>query len=449
MGKIVKYCNSCDEGFAERFSFCPDCAGELQAFEMNPVTTKLQAEEIVPPTEPSIRADSFDTVPSIEPEFSEPEPFSYEAADTVAFDGSDIEEIEAEEEIEEPAFAAAAVPAAAAIPVAATQPFYQTAALHADEPRPNYAAAPATGDEGGFHVTMVEEQNGKQRNVLLLGSTALMLTLTVGAWGVSLFSKDLGVGAIGDERSLAYLIDEVPMPVEDEPEQKKNDDDDGGGGGGGREEKTPVTQGDLADQSPTPTRPPDAHVYRSDNFELTTPPPQTEGTKKFPKQYNTWGDPNALAGLASNGMGSGGGMGSGRGTGQGSGYGTGAGSGSGSGYGSGNGDGNGAGSGRGSGTDAPPPPAVPRVTSELKILSKQKPSYTDAARQNGVQGTVTLRVTFLASGGIGGITTISGLPHGLTEQAIAAARNIRFEPKKVNGVAVNVSRPVTFSFSIY
>ncbi|MCA1590295.1 MAG: energy transducer TonB [Acidobacteria bacterium] len=83
------------------------------------------------------------------------------------------------------------------------------------------------------------------------------------------------------------------------------------------------------------------------------------------------------------------------------------------------------------------------------IVSKQRPGYTDAARQNNVQGSVTLRVTFLASGQVGGVSTISGLPHGLTEQAIAAAKNIRFEPEMVNGVARTVTRPVTFSFSIY
>ena len=90
-----------------------------------------------------------------------------------------------------------------------------------------------------------------------------------------------------------------------------------------------------------------------------------------------------------------------------------------------------------------------KVSEPLKILYKQKAQYTDAARQNNVQGTVTLRVTFLASGGIGGITTIKGLPYGLTEQAIAAARAMKFDPEKVNGVARTTSRPVSFSFNIY
>jgi TonB family protein len=140
-------------------------------------------------------------------------------------------------------------------------------------------------------------------------------------------------------------------------------------------------------------------------------------------------------------------MGTGTGTGQGSGTGTGTGSGSGSGYGGGVGNGNG--DGRGDGTDGPPPAAVARVTSPLRITYKQKAQYTDAARTNNVQGTVTLRVTFLASGGIGSITTVKGLPHGLTEQAIAAARSMRFEPQMVNGRPQTTSRPVSFTFNIY
>jgi TonB family protein len=85
----------------------------------------------------------------------------------------------------------------------------------------------------------------------------------------------------------------------------------------------------------------------------------------------------------------------------------------------------------------------------LKITYKQKAQYTDAARTNGVQGTVTLRVTFLSSGGIGSITTIKGLPHGLTEQAIAAARAMRFEPEMIGGQARTTTRPVSFTFNIY
>ena len=49
MGKILKFCNSCEEGFAERFTFCPDCGGSLQAVELNPVepVAAVQPEPVV------------------------------------------------------------------------------------------------------------------------------------------------------------------------------------------------------------------------------------------------------------------------------------------------------------------------------------------------------------------------------------------------------------------
>lgn len=89
------------------------------------------------------------------------------------------------------------------------------------------------------------------------------------------------------------------------------------------------------------------------------------------------------------------------------------------------------------------------LTTPLRIVSKKKAEYTEAARTNGTQGMVTLRVTFLASGEIGPIIVVKGLPDGLTENATAAARYIEFEPEYVDGVPRTTSRPVTFTFNIY
>ena len=89
------------------------------------------------------------------------------------------------------------------------------------------------------------------------------------------------------------------------------------------------------------------------------------------------------------------------------------------------------------------------VTQGLKILSKPRPGYTDAARTAGIQGTVILRVTFNANGSIGTISPVKGLPSGLTEKAIAAARGISFEPAKRDGVGQTVTKQIEYSFSIY
>jgi TonB family protein len=95
----------------------------------------------------------------------------------------------------------------------------------------------------------------------------------------------------------------------------------------------------------------------------------------------------------------------------------------------------------------------PSIISHLKresvrILSKPRADYTDEARLNQVQGKVVLRVVFSAGGQIGVISTISGLPDGLTEQAIAAARGIKFKPATRNGTPYSVTKPVEYTFTI-
>lgn len=428
--------------------FCPDCGGSLQAVQLNPV----EPVAAVSP-DPAVEAPEIPQAPAfIQSEISDPVRELINSAgptsDEIEFASAPTEEIPAF--VDEPT-----VEKIKPVAVRRESPAFMTAPGILFESEPKYAdevrhTIPkpllSKGDDG-YSITVIEEKNGNQRNGLLLAATAFAVVVAVGAWAVSLFNKSLDLGAIGDDRSIAMLLDDVPMPTEEEPEKPKNDKDAGGGGGGGREDKEPPSQGDMADQTKNPIRPPDAKVHRMDDPALVMPPPSTEGNKKFPKEYDRYGDPNSKYTGLSNGPGRGGGLGTGDGTGQGSGNGTGAGSGSGSGYGGGVGDGNG--DGRGSGTAGAPAPPPARVTQPLRITYKQKAQYTDAARTNGVQGTVTLRVTFLSSGGIGSITTVKGLPHGLTEQAIAAARNMKFEPEVAGGQPRTTTRPVSFTFNIY
>lgn len=436
MGKIVKYCSSCDEGFAERFGFCPDCGAPLQAFEMNPLSGDMVPEVKAEDSSPASyefqqnEAEVFESPADPADEFvTEPELVSF------ADDDGDVEA--------EPIHKA----------ITAEVPAYDDEDVDYNDNYPSAETSFSTDPsdlydsyvpEDDYHVTVIEEKNGKQRNGLLLGASAMMVVALLFGVVYSIFSKELAVGAISDPEFLAYLAVDDPMAVEEE--QKKADDEGGGGGGGGREDKDPVNRGDLADQTKDPIRPPDAKVHRMDSPELVMPPPSTEGNRKFPKVHDQWGDPNSRFGGLSNGPGTGGGMGTGSGRGQGSGVGTGTGSGTGSGYGSGDGDGDG--SGRGSGVGNPPAPPK-GVTTNLNIISKPRPGYTDPARQNQVQGTVILRVTFLASGQIGSVSTVKGLPNGLTEKAIAAARQITFNPKKVNGIPIATTRNVEYSFTIY
>ena len=56
---------------------------------------------------------------------------------------------------------------------------------------------------------------------------------------------------------------------------------------------------------------------------------------------------------------------------------------------------------------------------------------------------------FLASGEIGSVVPVTGLPCGLTEQAVAAARGIKFEPGQRNGVPISMTKLVEYSFSLF
>lgn len=473
MGKIVKFCNPCEESFAEKFAFCPNCGAGLQAFEMNPVAAQ-EAETPAPPATPevpetvpagsaaeeiSVAAETFDDESAAKEEelmaaafASEEDEAVLEDLDNVhespvTFDSEDvfaandeIQEIEVEGPSDVENVAESPIPEFVDSPI--DYPTFE------DERHSDNSTVLASNDV--FHVTVIEDKNTGQRNSLMMGAFMLVTFTVISGLVYNIFSKDLEVGSINDDIFNAVLVEDVPMTVEEEQQKLRDKKDAGGGGGGGRDEKEETTRGDLADQSPNPTRPPDAKVFRSDNFELKMPPPQTEGNRTFEKKYDRWGDPNGRFESFSNGTGTGGGQGSGTGTGQGSGRGTGTGSGDGSGSGSGLGSGNGSGTGRGNqGDDDGPPPRPVGVTQPLKILSKPRPGYTDAARQNNVQGTVILRVTFLGSGQVGSISAVKGLPYGLTEQAIAAARRMTFEPAKRDGIGQSVTRQVEYTFSIY
>ncbi len=85
----------------------------------------------------------------------------------------------------------------------------------------------------------------------------------------------------------------------------------------------------------------------------------------------------------------------------------------------------------------------------IKILTKPKPGYTDRARQSNTQGAIRIAVLFGASGRIERTMVLKGLPNGLTQKAVAAAKKITFEPVTENGKPISVVKVVQYSFSIY
>src|SRR5215204_3809519 len=214
---------------------------------------------------------------------------------------------------------------------------------------------------------------------------------------------------------------------------KPKQDKPAGGGGGGRQEQTPASQGKLPTAqlevppiltaNPKPP-PPNPHLPTPVTMQVD---PML--VKVDPRDI-PYGLRNSTAPVPSSGPGRGGGMGEG-----------------------GGGDrhdgGGGPGGGGGGGIDYTRPFKQNEVTRKAVITFKPEPGFTEDARKNNVTGVVRLRAILHASGGIQGISVVKGLPDGLTEKAISAARQIRFTPAEKDGRSVSQYVVLEYNFNIY
>jgi TonB family protein len=89
------------------------------------------------------------------------------------------------------------------------------------------------------------------------------------------------------------------------------------------------------------------------------------------------------------------------------------------------------------------PPQTP-----VEILSKPKPDYTAEARNLKLEGEVLVRVVFTASGQIRVLEVVRGLGHGLDENALRAARGIKFKPAQKDGQPVDSTATVRIVFQL-
>jgi TonB family protein len=228
----------------------------------------------------------------------------------------------------------------------------------------------------------------------------------------------------------------------------------GGGGGGGRQEqkeasfgKTPqasltVPQVVAPDPKPPAIKNPSLPVAATVVADPLLVPPDT--------RVLPYGDFKSKSTDPSSGPGSGNGIGTGRGGGIGPGEGGGIGPGRGGNIGGGDrNDGGGGPGGGGGGTDYNRVFSGKEVSSKARVLSKPEPQYTEEARKNQITGTVVLRAVFTSGGQVTNIRSVSGLPYGLTERAIAAARQIRFTPATKDGRPVSMYIQLEYNFNLY
>lgn len=226
-----------------------------------------------------------------------------------------------------------------------------------------------------------------------------------------------------------------------------------GGGGGGMNNPSAPSQGRLPQPSEVP-----APISTT----LARLPPQAlpaAGIDIDPElwrklSFSSYGDPRSKSNTPSNGSGNGGGVGTNNGTGIGEGNGPGFGPGRDGNMG---GDSKSIGGGRkGGGSGDNPNPddpdrvySSPQVTTRARVISKPEPQYTEEARRAQITGTVILRVVFSRTGQVTNIHAMQSLSGGLTEKAIAAARQIRFVPATRNGQAVSMYMQLEYNFNLY
>src|SRR5215204_310901 len=221
----------------------------------------------------------------------------------------------------------------------------------------------------------------------------------------------------------------------------------GGGGGGGNRNPMPPQTGKLPPPSTIaaaiPIAPP-----------INPPALPVAGIDIDPALWKdlkapVYGDPRSKSETPSKGPGEGEGIGTKRGTGIGEGIGPGVGPGR---------DGNtGDGSkqtgccGPGGGSDRSSDGAFrgSEVEQRARLLFKPEPQYTEEARRNQIMGTVMLRVVFSSAGEVVQIRAVRTLPFGLTERAIAAARQIRFIPATKGAQPVSVFMQLEYNFNLY
>ena len=106
-------------------------------------------------------------------------------------------------------------------------------------------------------------------------------------------------------------------------------------------------------------------------------------------------------------------------------------------------------SGTGFGQSAPAAPKVQAVAATpIVVLSKPKAQYTSEARQLRIEGDVRLEVRFTANGRVEVLQVLSGLGHGLDEQAKWVAQGIQFKPATKDGHAVDQVTVIRVTFQL-
>ncbi|MEO8434483.1 MAG: energy transducer TonB [Pyrinomonadaceae bacterium] len=428
---MMKFCATCQEEFADKFSFCPVDGTPLVAVPTAPVETVQAAAINAPASTPVKDAHSASAIPTYSHEYHLT---IIEDAGLVSRLASELGRVKQESALTWPEFKRD--------PVGFSK---RSASAY------SHAIAIVLASYGAY----------------VLMALFFVVTVMLGIIFVDRLQAKAALARAAEQNQLEVTqMIEIPneQPTPDEGTagmakgsgggSKKEKEKAGGGGGGGREEEKPASAGKLpqADLKIPQVVAPDPDPPKIKNPALPMPATLDADPVLFPPDTRpiAYGMPNSKSTDPSSGSGKGNGIGTGTGGGVGPGEGGGYGPGRGGNTGGGDrNEGGGGPGGGGGGVDYNKIFRTSEVSTKARILSKPEPPYTEEARKNQVTGTVVLKVVFSSSGQVTNIRAVSGLPNGLTEKAIAAAHNIKFIPAVKDGRNVSMYAQLEYTFTIY
>ncbi len=89
------------------------------------------------------------------------------------------------------------------------------------------------------------------------------------------------------------------------------------------------------------------------------------------------------------------------------------------------------------------------VSRKARITNRPAPEYTPAARRNRISGNVVLIIVLCRTGKVTNAKVVQGLPQGLTESCLDAAKRIEFEPAEKDGQPASVKVRIEYNFDLF
>lgn len=435
----MKFCSTCQEEFADKFSFCPVDGTPLAAVspKLEDSVTRPAVHEapVLTPNEPAYAAATVATASATMPRGEYHLTFIDDAGLTHRL-VAELKEVAHNSELTWPEFK--------------RDPFGFTKRMIA-----------GYGQAGWKFLSQPNVATG------VLSALVLVITMVLGVfWIDRIQSRQRAAEVAKNEEQLLVdnlidIPDEQPTPDPgtaglnkgsgggSKPKPEKA----AGGGGGGREDPKPASFGKTPQASLTVPQvvAPDPKPPTIKNPSLPVAATVVADPLLVPPDARVlpYGDFKSKSNDPSSGPGTGNGIGTGRGGGIGPGEGGGIGPGRGGNIGGGDRNDGGGGPGGPGGGDYSRIFSGKEVSSKARVLSKPEPQYTEEARKNQITGTVVLRAVFTSGGQVTSIRAVSGLPFGLTERAIAAARQIKFSPAMKDGHAVSMYIQLEYNFNLY